>query len=292
LRVPGGWSVDLPQRSVALAKGDANYFASIGIPILSGRTFNPNPRLDQATEIIISDTFVKRYFPGENPLGKHLRTMGKIYNIVGIVDDTRYSIGEQPEAMKYFSIESGEHRVGTLVIRSNHDVEQLALPVQRVIGELDHDLPVSDVLTMEQLLGKSTVDQSFDATLIAVFAVLALLLAAVGLFSVLSYIVTQRTSEVAIRIALGAQREQVLRSVLLDGMRPALFGLGLGLAGSVGAARPIRHYADSMLYETQALDPAIFGAVATALLLVATMACMIPAWRASHLDPMQALRAE
>jgi putative ABC transport system permease protein len=132
------------------------------------------------------------------------------------------------------------------------------------------------------------VDQSFNATLLAVFAALSLLLASVGLFGVLSYIVAQRTSEIGIRIALGAQREQVLRRVLLDGLRPALLGLLFGLVASVGAARLMR----SMLYGTQPLDPAVFVAVAVTLLLVAAAACMVPAWRASRLDPMQALRTE
>jgi ABC-type antimicrobial peptide transport system permease subunit len=167
-------------------------------------------------------------------------------------------------------------------------VERLALPVQRIVQELDHDLPVSDVLTMDQLLGKSTIDESFNATLLVAFAALSLLLAGVGLFGVLSYIVAQRTSEIGIRIALGAQREQVLRLVLLDGLRPALFGLGFGLAASVGAARLIR----SMLYGTQPLDPVVFASVAAMLLLVAALACMVPAWRASRLDPMRALRTE
>jgi putative ABC transport system permease protein len=141
---------------------------------------------------------------------------------------------------------------------------------------------------MDQLLGKSTVDENLNATLLTAFAALSLLLAAVGLFGVLSYIVAQRTGEIGIRIALGAQREQVLWKMLLDGLRPALVGLVLGLAASVGAARLIR----SMLYGTQPLDPAVFAAVSAILLLVAALACMLPAWRASRLDPMQALRTE
>jgi putative ABC transport system permease protein len=172
------------------------------------------------------------------------------------------------------------------VIRSAHDVEQLALPVQRIVQSMDRDLPVSDVMTMEQLLGKSTVDASFDATLLAVFAGLSLLLAAVGLFGVLSYIVAQRTSEIGIRIALGARRRQVLRKVLLDGLRPALLGLGMGLAASVAAARGI----GSMLYGTKPLDAGVFAAVSAALLAVAVLACLVPAWRASRLDPVRALR--
>jgi putative ABC transport system permease protein len=167
-------------------------------------------------------------------------------------------------------------------------VEQQALPVQRIVQSMDRDLPVSDVMTMEQLLGKSTMDASFDATLLAVFAGLSLLLAAVGLFGVLSYIVAQRTSEIGIRIALGARREQVLRKVMLDGLRPALLGLVLGLAASAGAAKEIA----SMLYGTEALDMSVFAGVSGALLLVAAAACLVPAWRASRLDPMRALRTE
>jgi ABC-type antimicrobial peptide transport system permease subunit len=167
-------------------------------------------------------------------------------------------------------------------------VDQFALPVQRLVQSMDRDLPVSDVMTMDQLLGKSTVDASFDATLLAVFAGLSLLLAAVGLFGVLSYIVAQRTSEIGIRIALGARREQVLRKVLLDGLRPALLGLLLGLAASMGAAKEIA----SMLYGTQPFDAEVFAGVSAALLLVAAMACAVPARRASRLDPMQALRTE
>jgi putative ABC transport system permease protein len=208
--------------------------------------------------------------------------------IVGVVGDTRYTASEAPRPMQYYPLFAGVQNNGTLVIRSSRNVEQFALPVQRIVGGLDHDLPVSDVLTMDQLLGKSTQDTSFNATLLLGFAVLSLVLAGVGLFGVLSYIVAQRSSEIGIRIALGAQRDQVLRQVLLDGLRPALLGLVFGLAASAGAARLIR----SMLYGTQPLDPAVFAAVAATLLLVAALACLVPAWRASRLDPMQALRME
>jgi len=153
---------------------------------------------------------------------------------------------------------------------------------------MDHDLVVSDALTMDQLLGKHTSDQSFNATLLTAFAALSLLLAAAGLFGVMSYIVAQRTTEIGIRIALGAKREDVLRKMLLDGMGPAVLGLGLGLAASVEAGRMMR----DLLYEIKPLDPEVFLAVAAVLLAVAALACMAPAWRASRLDPMQALRAD
>ena len=267
---------------------DPGYFAAMGIPILRGRSFDPGKRLGDAAEAVVSKSFADRYLPGEDPIGKHLRVDGRAMEIVGIVADTRSSIAEDPEPMEYYPLYAGLYNNGALVIRSSHDVDQLALPVQRIVQSIDRDLPVSDVMTMEQLLGKSTVDASFDATLLAVFAGLSLLLAAVGLFGVLSYIVAQRTSEIGIRIALGARRPQVLRKVLLDGLRPALLGLCLGLAASAGAARAIA----SMLYGTQPLDAGVFAAVSAALLAVAVLACLLPAWRASRLDPMRALRTE
>ena len=267
---------------------DAHYFGAMGIPMLRGRTFNDSLRLDKANEIIVSDGFVKKYFPGEEPLGKHLNTQNKDYTIVGVVGDARYEIGEVPLPMKYFPLASGDQDYGTLVIRSSRDVEQLALPAQRVIQALDRDLAVADILTMDQLLGKSTLDQSFNTTLLVGFAALSLLLAAVGLFGVLSYIAAQRTGEIGIRLALGAQRQQVLGKMLSDGLRPALIGLALGLAASAEASRLLR----DMLYETRPLDPLVFAGVSAMLLLVAALACIVPAWRASRVDPMQALRTE
>jgi predicted permease len=267
---------------------DPEYFQAMGIPILRGRSFDPSARLDTAAEAVISKSFADQHLPGEDPIGKHLLLDGHAMMIVGVVGDTRYSPSEEPSPMQYFPLYAGMSNNGTLIIRSSHDVEQLALPVQRIVQAMDHDLPVSDVMTMEQLLGKSTVDASFDATLLAVFAALSLLLAAVGLFGVLSHIVAQRTCEIGIRIALGAQREQVMHRVLLDGLWPALLGLAVGLAASVAAAKGIA----SMLYGTQALDPVVFAGVSLTLLAVAALACMVPAWRASRLDPVQALRME
>ena len=267
---------------------DPGYFTALGIPILHGQNFDSNQRLLQANEAIISESFATQFFPNEDPIGKHLRTNGFTAVITGVVGDTRYDIGDKPGPVQYYPLYAGIANNGTMAIRSSRDVTQLALPVQRVVQALDRDLPVSDVLTMDQLLGKSTIGQSFNATLLVSFAALSLVLSAVGLFGVLSYLVTQRTSEIGIRIALGAQRAQVMRLVLIDGLRPALVGLGIGLAGSAGLTRLIQ----SMLYGTKPLDPLIFASVSATLLLVAAFACAAPAWRASRLDPMQALRTE
>jgi predicted permease len=300
--VPGqGWGSDrtftivehppLPQGSglTALYRWtDPKYFGAMGIPILRGRTFDGGKRLDVANEAVISQSFVSQYFPGEDPLGKHLHVRGQDSVIVGIVGDARYSIGEKPRPVQYLPLDAGIETVGTLVIRSRQDPEQFILPVQRIVSEMDPDLPVSDILTMDQLLGKSTQDQSFNTTLLVGFASLSLFLAAVGLFGVMSYIAAQRTTEIGIRIALGAQREQVMRNMLLDGMRPAVFGLVMGLAASLAVGRLM----GDLLYQIKPLDPPVFATVAATLLAVAAFACIVPAWRVSRLDPMQALRTD
>jgi putative ABC transport system permease protein len=162
------------------------------------------------------------------------------------------------------------------------------MPVQRIIGQIDPNLPVADILSLDEVIGKSTISASFDATLLGIFAILSLVLAAVGLFGVLSYIATQRQGEIGIRIALGAQREQVLRLMLMDGLKPAILGLIFGLIASAATTRLIQ----SLLFGTQPLDPIVFLLVTFVLLVVAAIACLVPAWRASRLDPMQALRTE
>jgi ABC-type antimicrobial peptide transport system permease subunit len=175
-----------------------------------------------------------------------------------------------------------------LVVRSGEDVTRFALPVQKIFQSLDRDLAVSDILTMDQVIGVQTLDASFNASLLLIFALVSLVLAAVGLFGVMSYLAAQRTTEIGLRIALGAQRNQVLTLILRDGLRPALIGLAIGLATSAAMTRLIK----SMLYQTQPLDPEIFSVVALTLLVVAVAACVIPARRAAQLDPMAALRME
>jgi predicted permease len=267
---------------------DPKFFNAMGIPILHGRTFDAGKRLDAANEVVISQSFAGQFFPSEDPLGRHIRVREKDFVIVGIVGDTRYAIGEASRPVQYYPLDAGVENVGTLVIRSSHDLQQFALTVQRIVSEIDPDLPVSDVLTMNQLLGKSTVNQSYNMALLVAFATASLVLAAVGLFGVMSYIAAQRTTEIGIRVALGAKREQVMRRMLLDGMRPAVFGLVVGLAASLGAGRLMRN----LLYEIKPLDPVVYAAVAAMLLAVAAFACVVPAWRASRVDPVQALRAE
>jgi predicted permease len=262
------------------------------IPLLAGRYFTAQDRGDQGYKIILSEQTVREYFPGENAVGKHIVVpfWGKqSYEIVGVVADTVWQVGQPIRSTMYAPILQGRSDDSlALAVRTAADPLAIAIPVQKQFAAIDPEQPVSDVYSMQQIVERSVGGASFSAMLVLAFAVLSLLLASVGLYGVLSYLTTQRRSEIGVRIALGAQREQVLRLMLTDGLRPALVGLVLGLAASAATVRLIR----SMLYETQPLDPAVFASVAAALLLVAVLACLVPAWRASRLDPMQALRTE
>jgi predicted permease len=275
---------------VMVRGAEPGYFSAIQIPLLRGRIFTLDERLQRANVAVISRSAAQILFPGEDPIGKHLRSEegGDVHEVVGIVGDTRWDVAQPIRPTLYWPIYRNDRTAATIVIRSTHDVESLALPVQRVISQLDPDLPVSDVTTLREAIGKSTINSEFSSILVVAFSVIALALAAAGLYGVLAYLITQRTNEIGIRIALGAQRDQLLRLMLMDGLRPALLGLALGLMASAGAARLIR----SMLYETRPLDPVVFGWVVVALLSVAMLACIAPAWRASRLDPAQALRSE
>jgi predicted permease len=268
----------LGHSQIAIARwADPGYFAAIKIPLLRGRTFGSDQRLDAAHEVIISEEFVRQYFPNEDPIGKHLLTLGHhSYEIVGVVGDTRHELASLPEPTMYVPIDKGREGSAALIIRAAHDPESMALPIQKTIQQMDRALAVSDVLTMDQIINKSSVEANFEATLLAMFAGISLLLAAVGLFGVLAYLVTQRRSEIGIRLALGAQREHVLRLMLLDGLVPALGGAAAGSLLAVAAAQLIR----SSLYATKPLDPAVFAGVIGLLFGVALAACLLPAWRA------------
>jgi putative ABC transport system permease protein len=268
---------------------DPGYFRTMGIPLARGNIFDDSQRLERANRVVISESFARQYFGNEDPIGKHLLTLGhNSFEIAGIVGDTRFTVSKPPQPTMYFSIYSGEFGSTALVIRSALDLGTLALPTQRIVQQIDPELAAMDILTMNQIIGRDTLDASFDATLLLVFSGLSLLLAAVGLFGVLSYSAAQRTTEMGIRIALGAQRDQVLRRILGEGLRPAVVGLGLGLLASTGVTRLVQ----SMLYQTRPLDPIVFLWVTATLLLVAAAACVLPAWRTSRLDPMRTLRSD
>jgi predicted permease len=282
------------QNQTLIRTADPAYFSTMQIPLIKGRFFTDQERLTRDHYVIVSRTFADQFFPGENPVGRQikvpLQSKGD-YEIIGVVGDTLYNVAEPVKATTYFPALSGipdQTSEETLVVRTPGDPLKLSVPIQQQVAALDPTLPVFDILTMQQVVGKSTASQSFSATLVLAFATLSLLLAAIGLYGVLSYLVAQRITEIGIRIALGARRGEVLRLVLLDGMGPVLVGLIIGMAGGATAAMFIR----SILYGTSPLDPIVFATMVVSLLLTATAACVLPAIRASRIEPMQALRME
>jgi predicted permease len=275
---------------------DPGYFAAMQIPLIRGHFFTNQERMNRDHFIVVSKKFADQFFAGEDAVGKLINVSWasvkpENYEIVGVVGDTLYDVAEPVKATMYFPMLSGIPDVAgsaTIVARTGGDPLALALPIEKQLAALDPAIPVYEVFTMQQIVGRSTGSQSFSATLLLAFATLSLLLAAIGLYGVLSYLVTQRITEIGIRMALGAQRAEVLRLVLLDGLRPVFLGLLLGLGGGVAAGALIR----SLLYGTSPYDPAVFAGMVGCLLLTAVLACTVPAIRASRIEPMQALRAE
>ena len=274
---------------------DPQYFSVMQIPLLRGRVFTEHERLTNDRYIVVSKLFVDQFLSGDDPIGKHVRvgwdTNVDNYEIIGEVGDTVQDVTRPIEATMYFPILSGipnRTSEATIVAWTSVDPLAMSMPIQQQISALEPELPVYNALTMDQILGKATATQGFAANLVLAFAGISLLLAGVGLYGVLSYVVTQRTAEIGIRVALGAQRSQVLRVVLLDGLRPVILGAAVGLAGAAATGSLIR----SMLYGASPYDPLVIMGMVGCLLLTAAAACAIPAWRASRLDPMQALRTE
>jgi len=286
----------LPQgqvRDAATRFVDPDYFSALQIPLIEGRILRPNDRDARGQVVVISQEVVRKYFPNVDPIGKHmvvdnLDTNNNTFEIVGVVGDTVEDPSIKPRPMAYYPLYLGSEPSAALAIRTKVDPASLAIPVQQTISDLDRNLPLSKIRTMEEIIGQSTLNARFDALLLLVFAGLSLLLASVGIFGVLSYMVTQRKTEIGLRIALGAQRQQVLQLMLRDGLRPAMYGLLIGVPVSLGMTRLLQ----SMLYGTSPFDPMVFALVVLTLLFVTTIACSLPAWQASRLDPMQALRNE
>jgi putative ABC transport system permease protein len=265
-----------------------NYFRALRIPLLRGRNFTEQEVRQSAKLVIISDLLARQVFPNEEPLGKRLvfGMRPQPFEIIGVVGDIRHrALERQPEPAMYLPTYDGWMNV---VIRTKGDPLALTAAVRKEVLAIDHDQPIAAVKTMEQWVGTNVAAPRYRTTLIGLFAVLALILAATGIYGVMSYSVTQRTREIGVRMALGARQFDVLKLVVRQGMVLVLIGVGLGLAGSIALTRVMA----SLLFGVTAKDPLTFVLVATLLALVAFVACYIPARRATKVDPLVALRYE
>ena len=270
------------------------YFQTMGMQLISGRDFNARDELRATQVAIINETLARRYFPNQDPLGKRIRPGYGIdergwlmREIVGVVSDSKHvSLSEAPPPYIYLPHSQIPRPAMTLVVRAANDPHGLIGAVQNEAHALDRELPVSNVKTLDEYLGAAVAKPKFDTMLLGLFAGLALLLTSVGLYGVMAYAVTQRTRELGIRMALGAQPRDALRLVIKQGMWLALSGAAIGIVGAVALTRTLK----SWLFGVGPTDPLTFAAVTLLLVGVALVACYIPARRATKVDPLVALR--
>ena len=272
---------------------DANYFGAMQIPLKSGRLFTEQEATEMKHVVVINEAFARKNFPGEDPLGKRVIIYMKEDNvpteIIGIVGDHKHmGLDSEIEPMSYWPHPEQAFPFMTFVIRTQGDPANIAPAARNVIQTLDAEQPLADVRTLESLLADSVARARFNTLLLTVFAVVALVLAAVGIYGVMSYSVTQRTHEIGIRMALGAQTSDVLALVVKQGMTLAIVGVGVGMAASFALTRIMA----SLLYGVSATDTLTFSLIPIVLGSVALLACYIPARRATRVDPMIALRYE
>ena len=268
-----------------------DYFATMDIPLVRGRDFSPQDRTGAPPVVVVNEEFARRYFPNQNATGQRLRqgSDGPYMEIIGVVRNTKYrSLRESPLPFIYIPLAQEYQRGMTLVMRADDDPAALAASVRSAISALNRDVPVYAVKTMTEQISAALATDRMIAALLSVFGGAALLLAVVGLYGVMAYSVAQRTHEIGVRMALGAQPRDILRLVVGQGLRMILVGAAVGLALAFAATRVVA----SLLFDLSATDPLAFAGVTLLLALVALLACYVPARRATKVDPMIALRYE
>jgi predicted permease len=266
-----------------------DYFRTVGIPLLEGRFFSEADDADAPRVIVINKSMADRYWPDADAVGKRVRLWGETRMIAGIVGDLKDSPGElRAKPGFFFPVNQQAQSDLVLVVRTERDPISLLASMRSEIAALDKELPLSDVRTLEQIASAAVARTRFTMLLLSVFAGVALLLAAVGIYGVVSYSVTQRTHEIGIRVALGAQRRDVIGLVARQGMTLVVAGMAAGLAAALVLTRAM----SSLLFGVSAADPITFAGIAVLLMGVALGACFVPARRAMKMDPMVALRHE
>ena len=286
---------DQPSADVFIV--EPNYFHTMGIPIINGRDFEERDEHKSTPVIIVTETFARQFFPGEDPIGKRIKPgistwdedKSTMREIVGVVADIRSrALNTEPKPTYYLPQSQVPFTQLIGVVKSSNDPRSLTGSVTREVRALDTELPVFSVKTMDEYISSSIAAPRFNTTLLSIFAVVALVLTIIGLYGVMSYSVAQRTNEIGIRMALGAQSRDVLGLIVKEGLKMVLFGLVLGIGGALALTRLL----ETLLFGVKTRDPATFLAIAGLLSIVAMLACYIPAWRATRVDPLEALRCE
>jgi len=265
----------------------------MNIPLQRGRELSENDTKGMPEVLVVTEAFVKRFFPGEDPIGRRLvfdgpdKTPREIVGVVGDVKRKGLDADTQPEVYVSY-LQRPDRRLNVLLKTDLRDAGQLIQPARAAVKAFDPDQIIWRTQTLDQLLSTSVAPRRFNMFLLGIFAAVALVLAAVGLYGVMSYSVSWRTHEIGIRMALGAKRANVLRLVVRQGMTMALIGLAIGLVGAFSLSRVLK----SLLYGVSSTDPLTFAIVSVVLLAVALLACLLPARRATRVDPLVALRTE
>jgi putative ABC transport system permease protein len=287
---------DEPDYNALIEAIDPEYFHSMQIPLLAGRTFSKAESPRGEPSVIIDQFLAKKRFAGRDPIGVQIRCSdgtaagNEWRTIVGVVGDVKAAGLAQPilKETLYFPYSQRPQPRMTLVLRTETDPRSLVAPLRELVHQMDPDLPIFDVQTMDQRLAGSLSNFRLPMILFAMFGATALSLASLGLYGVLAYSVSQRTKEIGIRIALGAQNHAILRLIVRSGIRFTLLGIAVGLVAALGLTRLL----DSLLFQVRSVDPFTYFAVPGLLCIVALLASYIPARRATRIDPMEALRSE
>jgi predicted permease len=269
------------------------YFRVIGVPLRQGRLFSSEDHSDSPPVAVINETMARRYWPSESPLGKRFKRVmpgmeGEWITVIGVVGDITPNRDGRIYPLYYRTIRQWTWGNERMVVRTETPPLELAAAVRRAVRSVDSTVPDFEIITVEQALAKLDRPRKFQTQLIGAFAMTALLLSALGLYGLMSYLVAQRGKEIGIRVALGAQRPDVLKLVIGQGMAVALTGVSLGLGVALAVTRMIK----SLLFGISATDPLTFVGIASLLLFVAFAACVIPAWLATKVDPLTALRCD
>jgi putative ABC transport system permease protein len=272
------------------------YFQTMGIPLVRGRGFNDHDAETAVNVAIINEAAARRYWPNEDPIGQRI-SIGAVDDwreIVGVAGDTRHEgldadtdpAAYLPQGQRFESLGAGFERTATLVIRTTRDIAAVAPLIRTAVANVDSQVPIGLVRQMDDLIGDSIAPRRLNFLLVSAFAAVALVLTAAGLYGVMSYLVTQRTREIGVRMALGATRGQVLGLILRDAGSMTVVGIGLGVAGALVLTRSMT----TMLFGVSAANPLVYLSMSLLLAAVSLVAVAVPSSRATRIDPLSALR--